>query len=102
LGGGVYFVWAGVVRVDAEVFAGGGEIGGALRRGRGLGVLVLFGVPIAACIACITVVGLFIGISTLFLWYASLYFAQIIVGAVIGQWLMGRTSELWPLIGRMA
>jgi cytoskeletal protein CcmA (bactofilin family) len=68
----------------------------------GLGVLVLFGVPIAACIACITVVGLFIGISTLFLWYASLYFAQVIVGAVIGQWLMGRTSELWPLIGRMA
>jgi len=67
----------------------------------GLGVLVLFGVPIAACIACITVVGIFIGISTLFLWYASLYFAQIIVGAVIGQWLMGRTSELWPLIGRM-
>jgi hypothetical protein len=68
----------------------------------GLGVLVLFGLPIAACIACITVVGLFIGLSTLFLWYASLYFAQVIVGAVIGQWLMGRTSEVWPLIGRMA
>jgi cytoskeletal protein CcmA (bactofilin family) len=68
----------------------------------GLGVLVLFGVPIAACIACITVVGLFIGLSTLFVWYGSLYFAQIIVGAVVGQWLMGRTSELWPLIGRMA
>jgi hypothetical protein len=68
----------------------------------GLGVLVLFGVPIAACIGCITVVGLFIGLSTLFVWYASLYFAQIIVGAVVGQWLMGRTSELWPLIGRMA
>jgi len=68
----------------------------------GLGVLVMFGVPIAAIIACVTVVGLFIGISTLFIWYASLYFAQIIVGAVVGQWLMGRTSELWPLIGRMA
>jgi cytoskeletal protein CcmA (bactofilin family) len=68
----------------------------------GLGVLVLFGVPIAACIACFTVVGLFIGISTIFLWYASWYFAQVIVGAVVGQWLMGRTSELWPLIGRMA
>jgi hypothetical protein len=67
----------------------------------GLGVLVLFGVPIAACIACVTVVGLFIGVSTFFLWFASLYFAQIVVGAVIGQWLMGRTSELWPLIGRM-
>jgi hypothetical protein len=68
----------------------------------GLGVLVMFGVPIAAVIACITVVGLFIGISTLFIWYGSLYFAQVIVGAVVGQWLMGRTSELWPLIGRMA
>jgi cytoskeletal protein CcmA (bactofilin family) len=68
----------------------------------GLGVLVICGVPIAAVIACFTVVGLFIGISTLFLWYASLYYAQIIVGAVVGQWLMGRTSELWPLIGRMA
>jgi hypothetical protein len=68
----------------------------------GLGVLVLFGVPIAAVIACITVVGLFIGISTMLVWFVSLYFAQVIVGAVIGQWLMGRTSELWPLIGRMA
>ena len=67
----------------------------------GLGVLVLFGVPIAAIIACITVVGLFLGVATLFLWYASLYVAQTIVGGLIGQWLLGRTSEQWPLIGRM-
>jgi hypothetical protein len=31
-----------------------------------------------------------------------LYFGAVIIGAVVGQWLMGRTSELWPLIGRMA
>jgi cytoskeletal protein CcmA (bactofilin family) len=68
----------------------------------GLGVLVFFGVPIAAIIACVTVVGLFVGISTLFIWYAALYFAQVIVGALVGQWLMGRTRETWPLIGRMA
>ena len=68
----------------------------------GLGVLVLFGVPIAACIACVTVVGLFIGISTLFVWFAALYFAQIVVGTVVGQWLMGRTGEFWPVVGRMA
>src|SRR5258708_23852466 len=67
----------------------------------GLGVLVLFGVPIAACIACSSVVGIFIGVSTFLLWFASLFFAQVVVGAVIGQWLMGRTNELWPLIGRM-
>ena len=67
----------------------------------GLGVLAGFGAPIAACIACVTVVGLFIGLATLSVWYGSLYFGQVIVGALVGQWLMGRTSELWPLIGRM-
>ena len=67
----------------------------------GLGVLVFFGVPIAAIIACVTVVGIFIGVSTLFAWYAALYYAQIIVGGLVGQWILGRTRELWPLIGRM-
>jgi cytoskeletal protein CcmA (bactofilin family) len=68
----------------------------------GLGVLVFFGVPIAAVIACVTVVGLFVGLSAFFIWYASLYFAQVIVGAMVGQWLMGRAQGTWPLIGRMA
>ena len=68
----------------------------------GLGVLVFFGVPIAAAIACVTVVGLFVGLASFFVWYAALYFAQVIVGALVGQWLMGRTRETWPLIGRMA
>jgi cytoskeletal protein CcmA (bactofilin family) len=68
----------------------------------GLGVLVTFAVPIAALIACVTVVGLFVGFSAFFLWYASLYFGQVIVGAAVGQWIMGRTKETWPLIGRMA
>jgi hypothetical protein len=48
------------------------------------------------------VVGLFVGLSSLFLWYASLYFAQIIVGAAVGQWILGRAHETWGLIGRMA
>lgn len=68
----------------------------------GLGVLVGFAVPIAAVIACVTVVGLFVGLSALFLWYASLYFAQIIVGTAVGQWILGKTNEFWPLVGRMA
>jgi hypothetical protein len=67
----------------------------------GLGLLVLFGIPIAAIIACITVVGLLIGISTFVLWLAALFSAQIVVGSVVGQWLMGRTNETWQLIGRM-
>ncbi|HWZ26064.1 MAG TPA: hypothetical protein VN037_12345 [Verrucomicrobiae bacterium] len=67
----------------------------------GLGVLVFFGVPIAAFIACITVVGLMIGISTFILWMTALFCAQIVVGAIVGQWLMGHTRETWQLIGRM-
>jgi len=46
----------------------------------GLGVLVLFAVPIASLIAAITVVGLFVGVSTFLLWLIALYAAQIAVG----------------------
>ena len=67
----------------------------------GLGVLVFFGVLIGSIIAAITVVGLFIGVSTFFVWMISVYAAQIVVGALIGQWLLGRTNEVWPIIGRM-
>jgi cytoskeletal protein CcmA (bactofilin family)/anti-sigma factor RsiW len=85
-------------RFAAEAVANAERYGASF----GLGVLVFFGVPIAAVIACVTVVGLFVGISAFFIWYAALYFAQLIVGAMVGQWLMGRTQETWPLIGRMA
>jgi cytoskeletal protein CcmA (bactofilin family) len=68
----------------------------------GLGVLVFCAIPIAAFVACITVVGLFVGVSAFFLWYWSLYFAQVIVGTTVGQWILGNTSEFWPLAGRMA
>lgn len=67
----------------------------------GLAVLVGFGLPIAACIACVTVVGLFVGLATLALWYGALHFGLVVVGALIGQWVMGRTREFWPLVGRM-
>lgn len=67
----------------------------------GLAVLVGFGLPIAACITCVTVVGLFVGLSTLALWYGALHFGLIVIGALIGQWLLGRTRELWPLVARM-
>jgi cytoskeletal protein CcmA (bactofilin family) len=67
----------------------------------GLGVLVFFGVPIAAFIACITVVGVMIGISTFILWMTAIFCAKIVVGAIVGQWLLGRTRDTWQLIGRM-
>jgi len=68
----------------------------------GLGVLVLPGVFIAAIVACITVVGLLVGISTFFLWIFVLICSEVVVGAIVGQWIMGKTTELWPLVARMA
>jgi cytoskeletal protein CcmA (bactofilin family) len=68
----------------------------------GLGVLVLPGVPIAAGVACITVVGLLVGISAFFLWFFVLICSEVVVGAIVGQWIMGKSTELWPLVARMA
>jgi cytoskeletal protein CcmA (bactofilin family) len=68
----------------------------------GLGVLVFFGVAIAALIASVTIVGLLVGISTLFLWIVTLFSSYVVVGAVIGRWILGKATELWPIVGRMA
>jgi len=112
--GGGYYVWRaiwtathilfglvlfGLLPIFARETAEMGEHYGA---SFGLGVLVLFGVPIAAIIVCFTVIGLLVGISTLLLWFVVLMAAQIVIGAIVGQWIMGRTSEFWPLVARMA
>jgi len=68
----------------------------------GLGVLVFFGVAIASFIACITVVGLLVGISTFFLWVVALFSSYVVVGAVVGRWILGKAIEFWPGVGRMA
>jgi len=67
----------------------------------GLGLLVFFGVLIGSFLAIVTLVGLFVGFSTLFVWIIAVYAAQPVVGALLGQWILGRTNETWPLIGRM-
>lgn len=68
----------------------------------GLGVLVFFGVPIAAVLACFTVVGIPLGVLTVGLWLLGVFTAEIIVGTVVGQWIMGKATDTWGLIGRMA
>lgn len=68
----------------------------------GLGALVLFGVPILSGIACITLVGLALGLTALLLWIAALYAAQVFVGAWLGQRLLGPAAGSGALVGRMA
>ena len=68
----------------------------------GLGVLILFGVPIAAIIACITVVGIPLAVLAVGFWILMLCTAEIVVGTVVGTWILGKAKDTWGLIGRMA
>jgi len=81
-----------------ETVSAGERVGAPL----GLGVLVFFGVPIAAIIACVTVVGIPLGILTLGLWMLAINTAEIVVGTAVGNWILGKTNDTWGLIGRMA
>ena len=112
--GGGYYVWRAIWTATYILFGlvlfsllpifarETAEMGEHYGASFGLGVLVLFGVPFAAIIVCVTVIGLLVGISTLLLWIVVLLAAQIVVGTIVGQWIMGRTSEFWPLVARMA
>lgn len=68
----------------------------------GLGVLVFFGVPIAAIIACVTVVGIPLGLLTLAFWFLMLCCAELVVGVVVGRWVLGPSRDVWGLVARMA
>ena len=111
---GHYYVWR-VIWTAAFILFGvvlflllpkfsGETIAAAERFGAsiGLGVLIFFGVPIAAVIACITVVGMPLGILAFGFWLLMLCSAEIVVGTVVGSWILGKARDNSGLIGRMA
>ncbi|HUK30037.1 MAG TPA: hypothetical protein VLV89_02925 [Candidatus Acidoferrum sp.] len=56
----------------------------------GIGFLLVFGIPIAAIIACITIVGLAVGISTLFIYLIFFNGAKVFVAVWLGRMLLGK------------
>ncbi len=68
----------------------------------GFGALTLFAIPVLAIIACITIVGLAVGIGALLLWIVAIYSAQIFVSAWLGETLLGPSSGTGGTIGRIA
>ncbi|HUL33481.1 MAG TPA: hypothetical protein VL128_06335 [Candidatus Eisenbacteria bacterium] len=91
-------VLAGVMpKFASEAVESAGHLGASF----GLGVLVFFGVFIASIIACITIVGMLIGISSLMLWFVMLFASELVVGGIVGQWIMGRDDEFWPFFLRV-
>ena len=111
--GGSYYVWRviwtgafilfGLVliglmpRFSLETVESSGQIGASF----GLGVLVFFGVLIGSIIACLTIVGLLVGLSSLMLWLVMVMAAEVAVGGIVGQWILGRNDEFWPFVLRM-
>jgi cytoskeletal protein CcmA (bactofilin family) len=68
----------------------------------GLGVLFLIATPIAAIFACITIVGLSLGISAILLYLVALYSTQVFIGSWVGEKLLGAGAGIGPAIGRLA
>jgi hypothetical protein len=85
-------------RFFADVVHSGDRFGPSL----GFGALLLIATPIAAIIACITLVGLAVGIGTLLLWVMAVYSAQCFVGTWLGEKILGVSAGTGPMIGRLA
>ncbi|MGH9863053.1 MAG: zf-HC2 domain-containing protein [Candidatus Acidiferrales bacterium] len=61
------------------------ESGGAALRRMGVGFLALVAPPAAIVLACLTLVGLPLGLLGLAVWLAALYLAKVFVGVYVGQ-----------------
>jgi anti-sigma factor RsiW len=68
----------------------------------GAGVLALVVTPVAAVIACITFVGLALGIVSILAWITMIYAAQVFAGAFLGQKMLGSAETTGAVIGRLA
>jgi cytoskeletal protein CcmA (bactofilin family) len=68
----------------------------------GFGLLFLFGVPIAAIIACCTIVGLAVGIATILLYGIAFFSSTVFVAGWVGEALLGSKPGMGAAIGRLA
>jgi cytoskeletal protein CcmA (bactofilin family) len=65
----------------------------------GLGLLLIVGMLVAAVLACITVVGLAVGLTTIMLWVVMIYGVKVFVAAWLGRLLMGKDGFAGVMIG---
>ena len=68
----------------------------------GLGLLVGISMPIAAVLACLTFVGFPLGILTFLVWLVTFFSAQIVIGGLIGRWILGLARDTWGQVARVA
>jgi cytoskeletal protein CcmA (bactofilin family) len=68
----------------------------------GVGLLFLVATPVAAVIACFTIIGLGVGISTLLLYVLAIYAAQTFIGEWLGEKMLGPAAGTGAAIARLA
>jgi len=71
-------------------------------RASGLGVLFLLALPVAAILVCVTIVGIPVGLTALFLYGVAIYSTQVFVGAWLGERILGAGVGFGPTLGRLA
>jgi cytoskeletal protein CcmA (bactofilin family) len=94
---GMVLVWLAPV-FFREALRGGERIAASF----GAGVVTLAAPVVVGVIACVTVVGLAVGLTTLVLWIVALYSAKVFAGAWLGEKMLGESSSTWAMLGRMA
>ncbi len=100
---GASFLFGLVVLLIAPVFFGNVvQQSNKVAPAIGLGVLFLIAIPVAAIFACITIVGLGLGVAAILLYLVALYSTQVFVGSWIGEKLLGLGSGIGSAIGRLA
>jgi hypothetical protein len=75
-----------------------GRIGASL----GLGFVTFVVMPVAAILACVTVVGLGVGFTLVGIWVFLVFFAQVIAALWLGDAILGSGPGAWPMVGRVA
>ena len=71
----------------------------------GWGAIFVFATPLAVVIACITIVGIPLGLIALALYVMALYLSQIPAGLFIGRWILGyftKTDSKGVMVGALA
>lgn len=68
----------------------------------GAGLVALILTPVVAIIACITLVGIPLGIAGVLLWALAMYSAQVFLGTWLGTKLMGEPGGMGATLGRLA
>jgi predicted anti-sigma-YlaC factor YlaD/cytoskeletal protein CcmA (bactofilin family) len=64
-----------------------------LLRSLGLGFGILVALPVAVVLVCVTMVGIPVGVLSLMVYIAGLYFSKIFLGAMAGQALLQRAPQ---------